>query len=120
MSFICCSYCLFRPESCCMYVIAFANPKGGTGKTTAALLLADQLAKASTAVTMLDCDPNQNLVAWAAERKEAGRLQPFQVLPRPKEDEVVELIDRLEDSTEYLIVDLEGTAAQIVTFVLSR
>jgi chromosome partitioning protein len=103
-----------------MYVIAFANPKGGTGKTTAALLLAEQLAKASPRVAMLDCDPNQNLVTWDAERQAAALPRPFQVFARPKEDMVVEMIDRLEDSVEYLIVDLEGTAAQIVTFVLSR
>jgi chromosome partitioning protein len=103
-----------------MYVIAFANPKGGTGKTTAALLLAEQLAKASRKVAMLDCDPNQNLVTWEKERKAAKRAMPFRVIGRPKEDAVVEVIDELEDSVDYLIVDLEGTAAQIVTFVLSR
>lgn len=103
-----------------MYVIAFANPKGGTGKTTAALLLAEQLAKASGTVAVLDCDPNQNLVTWAKERTAAGLPQPFRVLPRPKEEAVVDQIDSLDGDVDYLIVDLEGTAAQIVTFVLSR
>ena len=103
-----------------MYVIAFANPKGGTGKTTAALLLAEQLAAAGGRVAMLDCDPNQNIVTWAAERTDAKRPTPFAVLARPAEDQVVETIDGLDGSTDYLIVDLEGTAAQIVTFVLSR
>ena len=103
-----------------MYVIAFANPKGGTGKTTAALLLAEQLAKASGSIAVLDCDPNQNLVAWAKERAGAGLRQPFRVLPRPTEEKVVDQIDDLDGEVDYLIVDLEGTAAQIVTLVLSR
>ncbi|MFG1298032.1 ParA family protein [Xanthobacter sp. V13C-7B] len=103
-----------------MYVISFANPKGGTGKTTAALLLAEQLARAGAAVVMLDCDPNQNIVTWEKDRKDAGRETPFRVVARPPEDQVVETIDAMDGIADYVIVDLEGTAAQIVTFVLSR
>ncbi|MGE4409615.1 MAG: AAA family ATPase [Sphingobium sp.] len=103
-----------------MYVISFANPKGGTGKTTAALLLAEQLAKAGAKVVMLDCDPNQNIVMWGTDRQDAGKTTPFQIVPRPPEEQVVETIDNLDGSVDYVIVDLEGTAAQIVTFVLSR
>ena len=36
----------------------FVSPKGGAGKTTAALLLATQLAS-SYDVTMIDADPNR-------------------------------------------------------------
>ena len=103
-----------------MYVIAFANPKGGTGKTTSALLLAEQLATTNARVGMLDCDPNQNLVSWQEQRRAAGRAMPCTVHPRPAEDEMVEMIDSLDDTYDFLIVDLEGTAAQIVTFALSR
>lgn len=103
-----------------MYVISFANPKGGTGKTTAALLLAEQLTRAGATVVMLDCDPNQNIVTWGKEREEAGKDTPFRIIARPPEDQVVETIDSLEGDVDYVIVDLEGTAAQIVTFVLSR
>ncbi|WP_425106614.1 AAA family ATPase [Ancylobacter sp.] len=103
-----------------MYVISFANPKGGTGKTTAALLLAEQLSKAGARVAMLDCDPNQNLVTWRSERARADLATPFDVIPRPPEDQVVETLDALDGAVDYVIVDLEGTAAQIVTFVLSR
>lgn len=106
-----------------MYVIAFANPKGGTGKTTSAVLLAEQLASAAgrvDAVGILDCDPNQNVVTWDKQRAAEGKGHPFSVYPRPPEAEVVDTIDALEGQHDFLIVDLEGTAAQIVTFALSR
>lgn len=103
-----------------MYVIAAANPKGGTGKTTAALLLAEEIAKANANVGILDCDPNQNVVEWQKGREEEGRSTPFRVFPRPREEDVVDWIDDAGSHLDYLIVDLEGTAAQIVTFVLSR
>lgn len=103
-----------------MITFAFANPKGGTGKTTSALLLAEQIAQANVRVTVLDCDPNQNIIDWATRRMEYGYDVPFQVLPRPSEDELINAIDNLVDHTDYLILDLEGTANQMVTFALSR
>ena len=41
-----------------MAVIAFANSKGGSGKTTSALLLACELAH-SKPVTVIDADPRK-------------------------------------------------------------
>jgi chromosome partitioning protein len=44
------------------------NPKGGSGKTTSALLLATELAARGASVAMLDGDPNPNLFRWAERR----------------------------------------------------
>ena len=103
-----------------MYVIAFANPKGGTGKTTAALLLAEQVARAGGRTAMLDVDPNQNLIDWKQRRDKEGKETPFDIIGRPSEDDVIDVIDKLDGQIDYLIVDLEGTASQIVTMVLTR
>ncbi len=103
-----------------MITFAFANPKGGTGKTTSALLLAEQIARANVRVTVIDCDPNQNILEWANRRTEYGRETPFEVLPRPSEDDLIDMVDSLVGKTDYLIIDLEGTASQAVTFALSR
>ena len=48
----------------CMYVITFANPKGGSGKTTSAMLLAEQIALSGGRVAILDLDPNANILGW--------------------------------------------------------
>lgn len=104
----------------CMYVITFANPKGGSGKTTSAMLLAEQIALSGGRVAILDLDPNANILAWSAARKNEGRDVPFKVYARPQAEETVEMIDSLSDSVDYLIVDLEGSKDQIVTFALSR
>ena len=40
-----------------MPTIVFANPKGGAGKSTAAVILATQLARRGGKVTILDADP---------------------------------------------------------------
>ena len=103
-----------------MYVITFANPKGGSGKTTSAMLLAEQIAISGGRVAVLDLDPNANILAWAQARRAQGREIPFAVHARPQAEETVELIDSIGEEADYLIVDLEGSKDQIVTFALSR
>lgn len=109
-----------RRQSTAMYVITFANPKGGSGKTTSAMLLAEQIAISGGRVAILDLDPNANILAWAQTREAEGRDVPFTVHARPQAEETVELIDSLSDEADYLIIDLEGSKDQIVTFALSR
>ena len=103
-----------------MYVITYANPKGGSGKTTSAMLLAEQIALSGGRVAILDLDPNANILAWSEGRKAAGRPVPFVVHARPQAEETVELIDHISDEVDYLIIDLEGSKDQIVTFALAR
>lgn len=103
-----------------MYVITFANPKGGSGKTTSAMLLAEQIALSGGRVAILDLDPNANILGWARARQAEGRPMPFAVHARPQAEDTVALIDSLEGTADYLIVDLEGSKDQIVTFALSR
>ena len=103
-----------------MYVLAFANPKGGSGKTTSAMLLAEQISIAGGRVAILDLDPNANILAWSQSRQKEGRVVPFSVHARPQAEEIVALIDGMTDEAEYLIIDLEGAKDQIVTFALSR
>ena len=103
-----------------MNVITFTNPKGGSGKTTSAILLAEQIALSGGRVAVLDLDPNANILAWSQARVERGYKVPFAVYARPQAEETVELIDQISASTDYLIIDLEGSKDQIVTFALSR
>lgn len=103
-----------------MYVITFANPKGGSGKTTSAMLLAEQIAISGGRVGILDLDPNANILLWAQTRQQKGKEVPFTVHARPPAEEVIEIIDNLSGDADYLIIDLEGSKDQVVTFALSR
>ncbi|WP_164517424.1 ParA family protein, partial [Tabrizicola piscis] len=88
-----------------MYVITFANPKGGSGKTTSAMLLAEQIALSGGRVAILDLDPNANILGWARGREEAGRSLPFSVHARPQIEDTVGLIDEMAAQADYLIID---------------
>lgn len=51
-----------------MALVLFANTKGGSGKTTAALVLAGELIKHRAKVVLLEGDPNRPLMNWAQAR----------------------------------------------------
>jgi chromosome partitioning protein len=99
-----------------MPTIVFVSPKGGAGKTTAALLLAAQLAERYD-VTVIDADPNRPLKAWAAGGHAPKRLT---VESDVDEDNIIERIEAAAERTPIVIVDLEGTAAKIVVLAVSQ
>jgi chromosome partitioning protein len=99
-----------------MPTIVFVSPKGGAGKTTAALLLATQLAS-SYDVTMIDADPNRPIKSWAAGGNAPRRLS---VVSDVDEDNIIERIEEAAAKTPIVIVDLEGTAAKIVVLAVSQ
>lgn len=99
-----------------MPTIVFVSPKGGAGKTTAALVLATQLARA-TGVTVIDADPNHPIKAWAAV---ADVPVTFHVVSSADEENIIERIEEAAESTPFVIVDLEGTAAKIVLLAISQ
>ena len=99
-----------------MPVISFANPKGGTSKTTSCLLLGTALAADGASVTLLDADRNQPLSRWAKGR-DLGRIR---VLPALDEETFVSMLDREAAGRDAVLVDLEGTASRILSRSVMR
>ena len=94
-----------------MPVIAFANPKGGAGKTTAALLLASELASHGAQVTVIDADPERWISGWG---RLPGRPDRLRIVEGVAEDEIVDAIAEAAAATQFVVVDLEGTASLMV------
>lgn len=94
-----------------MPVISFANPKGGAGKTTSALLLASELAAKSLRVTIIDADPERWISQWG---RLPGRPVNIEIVAEVAEDTIVEAIDQAAADAQFVIVDLEGTANLLV------
>lgn len=94
-----------------MPTIAFANPKGGAGKTTAALLLASELAAKGAKITIIDADPEKWISQWGAL---AGKPDNILIIGNATEDTIVDQIDDASHVSQFVIVDLEGTASLMV------
>lgn len=98
-----------------MPVIVFANSKGGSGKSTSALVLACELAEAAD-VILIDADPRRPLAAWALLSDPPLRLR---VISSGGERTIQDEIDEAAAEVPFVLVDLEGMASQLATFAMS-
>lgn len=98
--------------------IAFVSPKGGAGKTTAALLLALGLAERGWRVAMIDSDPNKPLMHWAGL---PGRPASISVHPAPTAQDIpVALREAQRLSPDWIILDTEGSVRGAMAFTTLR
>ena len=100
-----------------MPTVVFANPKGGAGKSTSAVILATQLALKGAEVTILDADPNKPVSQWA---KRGGAPAHINVIADISETTIIDEIDAAAQKTAFVVVDLEGTASMMVAYAISR
>lgn len=99
-------------------VISFVSPKGGAGKTTAALLLAGEIAhQGGLPVTLIDADPNRPICDWAALNRKPDLIH---VIQDENEETILENIANAKKNSKVVIVDLEGTANMRVTYAVSQ
>lgn len=94
-----------------MPTISFANPKGGAGKTTSALLLAGELAQKGARVAIIDADPERWISQWA---RLPGKPDGIGIVADVTEDTIVDQIEKAAETAQFVIVDLEGTASLMV------
>lgn len=100
-----------------MPTIVFASPKGGVGKSTSAVVLATQLARTGTGVTIIDADPNRPLSQWATRPHCPESLT---VLGEVSEATIIDVIEGAARKSAFVLVDLEGTASLTVAYAISR
>ncbi|PUB13725.1 ParA family protein [Yoonia sediminilitoris] len=94
-----------------MPVISFANPKGGAGKTTCALLLAGQIAHRGGKVCIIDADPERWISQWLASGTSSSDISVKSVTDP---DMIIDTIIEASQRFAFVIVDLEGTASLAV------
>lgn len=98
-----------------MPVISFVSPKGGVGKTTSAVLLATQLARAAK-VVIIDADPNRPVAMWA---KLNGCPENLRVVSDVTQENIFDQIDQAAGEVPFVVVDCEGTASLTVAYAIS-
>ena len=93
-------------------IITVASTKGGPGKTTLSLCLADHWHRAGQTVEVLDVDPNRNLSQWL---KGAKSTIPCTVVD---EDDVVDAAAMAEERSEVVVIDVAGALARGLVYAI--
>lgn len=99
-----------------MPTIVFGNPKGGSGKTTSALVFGMRVALQGVPVTFIDADPEKWITAWG---KMPNRPDNIDIISEVSEDSIIDLIIDLDQEGRFVIVDLEGTASLMASNAVS-
>ncbi len=99
-----------------MPVVVVANPKGGAGKSTTTLVLAQTLTGMGATVTLIDADPNRPIVDW---RSGASAVN-FDVIGDVTEGNIIRVIRDHRAKRQFVFVDLEGTASRLVSRAITQ
>ena len=95
-----------------MPTVAIVSPKGGAGKSTAAVLLGTEMTHAGVPVTMMDCDPNRSLTWWSTQAALPDRMR---VLSEVTEASVVKAVQLHDREGRLVVMDMEGVASRLVS-----
>jgi chromosome partitioning protein len=99
-----------------MPVVVIANPKGGAGKSTAALVLATTLVHLGATVSIIDADPNRPIMDW----RTGNSGLDIGVLGDLNESSIIKVIREQRSLRQFILVDLEGTASRLVSRAITQ
>src|SRR3954464_10621204 len=100
-----------------MPVLSFVSTKGGSGKTTGAVVLSSVLASAGGRVALIDADPNQPVARWARTPSLPNTLA---IVGDAKEPNILEMMEEQAATKQLVIVDLGGSPNLSVTYAMSQ
>lgn len=103
-------------------IVAVLSPKGGCGKSTAALMLATVFARnEQLSVAIVDADPRQSIARVWLGKRETNDLgpPPFAVVSDPSDNSLLDTLERLQGEHDLIFVDLEGVAGLMASYAAS-
>lgn len=99
-----------------MAVISVCNTKGGVGKTTVVICLADELARRGYSVAIIDADPNGHVTSWKDIIRDGS---PVVVIPGANDAVIQDLIEKASETFSFIFIDIEGAQSQLVTYAVA-
>lgn len=98
-----------------MAVISVANAKGGSGKTTTAVLLATEFVQRGARTALLDCDDLKLAADWAR----CARLgEGLTLVDTVAVSNLAGYLKALRSTHEHIVIDLSGARDSLVAFAV--
>jgi chromosome partitioning protein len=96
-----------------MAVISVANAKGGSGKTTAAVLLATEFVERGARTALLDCDELKLAAGWA---RTARLDEGLTLVDTVAVSNLAGYLKALRATHDHVVIDLSGARDALVAF----
>lgn len=100
-----------------MPVVIAANTKGGSGKSTASLVLSTTLASMGASVRLVDADPQGTSAKFG--KAAISKYSNIVSVLSPGED-LTDVIDSLAGEVQFVVVDVQGSANLELAAAMSR
>jgi len=99
-------------------IIGVTQVKGGAGRSTVAANLAATLSKKAS-TTLVDCDmPQGTCMSWYALRSAERPSESLTLATARDHKEMVKVVQKLNDSREYLVLDAPPRIAEVTRAIL--
>lgn len=103
-------------------IVSVLSPKGGCGKSTAALTLASVFSNnEDLSIAVVDADPRQSIArVWLGKRQEENLGEPpFRVVSDPSDGTILDTLEEVGEANDLVFVDLEGVAGLMASYAAS-
>lgn len=95
-------------------IFTIATPKGGSGKTTLAILFAGELAQQEYRVALVDADPQHSATQWHKLSVARGHTPTnIDIIPMPGDNTLIKAINGMTDY-DAVIIDTPGYAGDTI------
>ena len=92
-------------------IITVSSSKGGAGKTTTLICLADYWAQQGKKVALMDTDPNKSLSRWYEKGRMKGFYQGIEFVQQLDDKEIISTAKSLITRADLLMIDVAGIAS---------
>lgn len=92
-------------------IITISTGKGGAGKTTTTITLADYWASSGLKIGLLNTDPNKSLTRWYEKGKTKGYFENISFKEELQEKNIIAAAKALCDEVDILLIDVAGIAS---------
>ena len=92
-------------------IVTVSSSKGGAGKTTTAICLADWWSRSGVRVGLIDTDPTKSLSRWYEKGREKGCFQNIEFRQELHDKRIISTAKELSGMVDLILVDVAGIAS---------
>lgn len=92
-------------------IVTISSSKGGAGKTTTTICLADYWSRMGNKVGLIDTDPNKSLSRWFEKGRSNGFFEGILFQQQLQDKQIIETAKQMAKEVDILLIDVAGIAS---------